>query len=87
MIGDQSTGNVDGLQITAVSHEGLRATFNGQRVYLAIVSEDGKVLASGAQVAKEAEAVAINSYRNFLKGQGHLRVLSNPLNLKKRAAA
>lgn len=87
MIGDQITGNVAGLQITAVSHEGLRATFNGQRVYLAIVSEHGQVLASGAQVAKEAEAVAINSYRNFLKGQGHLRVLSNPLTLKKRAAA
>lgn len=87
MIGDQSTGNVDGLQITAVPHEGLRATYNGQRVYLAIVSEDGQVLSSGAQVAKEAEAVAVNSYRNFLKGQGHLRVLSNPLTLNKRAVA
>jgi len=87
MIGDQNTGNVDGLQITAVSHEGLRATYNGKLVYLAIVSEDGKVLASGAQVAKEAEAVAVNSYRNFLKGQGHLRVLSNPLTPKKRATA
>jgi len=27
-------------------------------------------------VAKEVEAVALNSYRNFLKGQGFLRVHS-----------
>lgn len=87
MIGDQTTGNVDGLRITAVSHEGLRATFNGKPVQLAILSDDGQVLACGALVAKEAEAVAVNSYRNFLKGQGHLRVHSNPLTPSKRAAA
>lgn len=54
MNGDQMTSNVAGLQITAVSHEGLRAMFNGQRVYLAIVSEDDQVITSDAQVAKEA---------------------------------
>lgn len=87
MIGEQKTGAIDGLHITAVAHEGLSATFNGQRVQLAIVTEDGKILAHGSRVAQEAEAVAINSYRNFLKGQGHLRVLSNPLTQNKRAVA
>lgn len=87
MIGEQHTGNIDGLHITAVAHEGLRVTFNGKPVQLAIVTDDGKILARGTLVAKEAEAVAVNSYRNFLKGQGHLRVLSNPIAPSTRAAA
>ena len=32
-----------------------------------------------AEYCGTAEAVALNSYRNFLQGKGHLRVLSNPL--------
>lgn len=79
MIGDQTTGTIAGAHIMAVAHEGLRATFNGHPAMLAIVSQDGQILASGAQVAIEAEAVAVNNYRNFLKGKGHLRILSNPL--------
>lgn len=34
--------------------------------------------AIGDQVAAEAEAVAINSYRQLLQGNGHLRALANP---------
>ena len=37
------------------------------------------MVVSGAAVAKESEAVAVNSYRNLLQGQGYLRVLSNPI--------
>jgi ParB/RepB/Spo0J family partition protein len=36
-------------------------------------------IAAGADVAREAEAVAVNCYRSVLKGQGHLRVMSAPL--------
>lgn len=79
MIGDQVTGTIPGAHITSVAHEGLRAVFDGQPALLAIISPDGKILASGSQVAIEAEAVAINCYRNFLKGAGHLRVLSPPI--------
>jgi hypothetical protein len=51
-------------------------TVDGKAARLAILTDDGRVIASGNQVAKEVEAVALNSYRNFLKGQGYLRVHS-----------
>ncbi|ROR25134.1 hypothetical protein EC845_1174 [Comamonas sp. BIGb0124] len=79
MIGTQRTGNVPGVVISAVSHEGLSVTVDGRPARLAIVTEDGQVIAAGDSVAKEAEAVAVNNYRNFLKGQGFLRILSKPI--------
>ena len=78
MIGDQPTGNIEGVRIQAVVHEGLSVTVDGKPAQLAIIV-DGQVVAIGADVAKEAEAVAINCHRNFLKGQGYLRVLSEPI--------
>ena len=79
MIGTQPTGAIASVVISAVSHEGLSVTVDGRPARLAIVTEDGQVVAVGAQVAREAEAVAINNYRAFLKGRGFLRVLSNPI--------
>lgn len=79
MIGNQPEGTIAGVVISAVAHEGLTVTVDGRPARLAILTDDGQVIAAGDQVAKEAEAVALNSYRNFLKGQGHLRVLSEPL--------
>lgn len=79
MIGTQKTGRIEGAVITAVSHEGLTVQVNGKPARLAIVDDEGRVIAVGRQVAAEAEAVAVNSYRNMLAGQGHLRVLSKPL--------
>lgn len=81
MIGTQPTGAIDGVVITAVAHVGLTVTINGKPGRLAVVTEDGQVVAAGDKVAREAEAVALNSYRNFLKGNGHLRVLSRPIDL------
>ena len=78
MIGTQPTGAISGVVISMVVHEGLIVTVNGKRARLAIVTDDGQVIAAGAQVAQEAQAVAINSYRNMWIGQGHLRVLSKP---------
>ena len=78
MIGEQPTGNIEGVRIQAVAHEGLSVTVDGKPAQLAIIV-DGQVIAAGADVAREAEAVAVNCHRNFLKGQGHLRVLSEPV--------
>jgi len=79
MIGTQPEGTIAGVVITAVSHEGLRVMVDGRPARLAIVTDDGRVIAAGDQVAKEAEAVSLNCYRNFLKGQGFLRVNSTPI--------
>lgn len=43
-----------------------------------IVTDDGRIIAAGKDVAREAEAVAVNSYREMLKGKGWLRVMSKP---------
>ena len=79
MIGTQSTGALPGIVICATSHEGLLVMVNGKPAKLAIIGEDGTVLAAGADVARETEAVALNNYRNTLKGQGYLRSLSKPI--------
>lgn len=76
MIGEQRTGAIEGVVISAVSHEGLTVTVDGKPARLAIVTDDGEVIAVGKEVAREAAAVAVNNYRGFLKGQGHLRVFS-----------
>jgi len=76
MIGTQPEGTISNVVISAVSHEGLSVTVNGKPARLAILADDGQIIAEGIQVAKEAEAVALNCYRNFLKGQGYLRVNS-----------
>jgi hypothetical protein len=79
MIGTQPTGHVPGVVISAVTHEGLTVTVNGRPARLAVVLDDGTVVAAGRDVAREAQAVAVNLHREFLKGNGHLRVLSAPI--------
>lgn len=79
MIGDQKTDTIPGVRIQAVSHEGLTVTVDGKPGRLAIITDDGKIIAAGKDVAREAEAVAINCYRNIIKAQGWLRVLSKPI--------
>jgi hypothetical protein len=82
MIGAQPTGANEGVIITAVVHEGLTVTVNGKPARFAIILDDDTIVASGTAVAREAEAVAVNCYRNMLVGNGHLRVLSKPLVLE-----
>lgn len=66
-------------EISAVSFEGLRVrTASGEPATLAILDKDGNVIDAGPGVLQEAFNVAIESYRNFLKGAGHLRALSRP---------
>lgn len=65
--------------LSGVAHEGLSVhTIDGRRARLAIVDDDGKVIEAGPGVEREAWRVAVESYRNFLRGQGHLRVQSVP---------
>lgn len=79
MIGSQPTGQLAGVIISAVAHEGLVVTVDGKPARLAIVTEDGQVVAAGPDVAREARAVAVNNYRDFLQARGHIRTLSRPI--------
>jgi hypothetical protein len=76
MIGTRPTGNVEGIVMSIDGNELLSVTVDGKPAHLAVVDENGRVVAQGDDVAREAEAVAINGYRNFLQGKGWLRVRS-----------
>lgn len=76
MIGTIKTGMLEKARISAVIHEGLTVESNGRRCHLAIIDDDGKVIESGDAVAREAFNVAIDSYKQLLKGTGHIRVFS-----------
>lgn len=79
MIGTQPIGAIAGVVITAVSHEGLTVTADGKPAQLGVALEGGTIVAVGPQVAREVRAVSVNSYRNFLQGQGWVRVFSEAL--------
>jgi len=79
MIGIPSTGGLTQAVLTAVCFEGLSAeTREGQKATFAIIDETGKVIERGPAVAREAWNVTLACYKNFLIGQGHLRVFSGP---------
>lgn len=66
-------------EISAVSYQGLSiATPGGEPASLAVVDGSGNVIEAGPNVARAVWDVAIGAYRNFLIGNGHLRVLSKP---------
>ena len=72
-------GTLPGIVICATSNEGLQVLVDGKRATLAIVEDSGNVLASGDKVAREAEAVALNNFRNMMLGKGCLRTFSKPI--------
>jgi hypothetical protein len=81
---------VDALPAAALTHsvisampwEGFQvATADGRHATLAIVDDDGAIIESGASVLEEAWNVAVLAYRNFLIGEGCLRVYSSPTGL------
>lgn len=79
MIGIPQTGGLTQAAITAVCFEGLTAeTREGRKAMFAIIDEDGKIIEAGPAVAKEAWNITIACYKQFLVGQGHLRVFSDP---------
>lgn len=79
MIGDQRTGCIAGVVISMVAHEKPTVTVGGELAQLAIITNDGTVIASGEQVSTQVAAVVINCYRAMWKAQGHLRVYSEPI--------
>jgi len=79
MIGIPSTGGLTQATLTAVCFEGLSAeTREGQKATFAIIDENEKVIERGPVVARDAWNVMLACYKNFLVGQGHLRVFSGP---------
>ncbi|MEN8513212.1 hypothetical protein [Burkholderia sp. RS02] len=65
--------------ISAVSFQGLSITTpDGEPATLAVIDMQGRIIDSGPNVMRAVWEVAIRSYRNFLIGSGHLRVLSKP---------
>ncbi|MCA8328476.1 MULTISPECIES: hypothetical protein [Burkholderia] len=66
--------------ISAVSFQGLSiVTPDGNPATLAVVDQNGKIVEAGPDVTRAVWEIAIRSYRNFLIGSGHLRVLSKPM--------
>ncbi|SEU36446.1 hypothetical protein SAMN03159335_05451 [Burkholderia cepacia] len=66
--------------ISAVSFQGLSIVApDGCPATLAVVDQSGKVIDAGPAVTRAVWEIAIRSYRNFLIGNGHLRVLSKPI--------
>jgi len=66
-----------------VSFQGLSiVTPDGNAATLAVVDQNGKVVEAGPSVMRAVWDVAIRSYRNFLIGNGHLRVLTQPSNAR-----
>lgn len=68
--------------ISAVSFQGLSiVTPDGNPATLAVVDQNGEVVDAGPSVMRAVWDVAIRSYRNFLIGNGHLRVLAKPTDI------
>lgn len=63
--------------ISAVIHEGLEIRMaNGADAVLAVLDEHGRIIGRGDEVARKVFDVSVESYRNFLKGEGFLRARS-----------
>lgn len=78
MIGTPKIGALERATLTGTAHGGLAATADGKPARLAIIDDAGNILETGPQVAREAWNVALACYRNFLIGQGHLVVQTEP---------
>ena len=79
MIGTQKTGTIPGVTLSVIGHKGIVAEVDGKPARLAVITEDGRIIAAGPDVAREAEAVSVNWYQAMLKAKGHMRVISQPL--------
>ncbi|KGB99102.1 MULTISPECIES: hypothetical protein [Burkholderia] len=65
--------------ISAVSSQGLSiVTPDGNPATLAVIDQNGKIIGACPSVMRAVRDVATRSSRNFLIGDGHLRVLTQP---------
>jgi hypothetical protein len=75
----QEIGDLQNSIISAVAYAGFAVTTaDGRPATLAVIDQDGNVIESGASVNIAAWNVAVTAYRNFLKGNGHVRVQASP---------
>lgn len=79
MVGNQPTGRIAGVEISTVIHEGITVLANGKPCRLAVIDDEGHIIAEGKDVASEVRAVAVNGYRAFLQGKGHMRVYGDKI--------
>lgn len=74
--------------IRGISYEGLSVTTpDGKPAKLAIIDSEGNIIDAGPDVAAAIWNVTIESYRNLMIGQGHLKVWSSPPPMPAKAAA
>lgn len=67
------------VTISALSYEGLSViAADGRPAKFAIIDDDGNVIAAGKEIADAAWQASVNAYRQFLIGNGHLRILTKP---------
>lgn len=79
MIGIRKAQGLEHAELSAVCFEGISAsTRDGRRASLAIVDEAGNVIEAGPEVAREAWNVMVACWKQFLAGEGHIRVYSGP---------
>jgi hypothetical protein len=78
LIGEQKTGRVEGVVISATGDERLSATVNGAPARLAVVMSDGAIV-DAEGIAKETFAVSVHAYRDYLRAQGWLWTFSRPI--------
>lgn len=79
MIGIPETDTLEQARISANVNTGYQlTTADGRPARLAIIDEEGNVIAAGEAVAKEAWNVCIAVQKNFWIGQGHFVVHSSP---------
>ncbi|WP_233866771.1 hypothetical protein [Paraburkholderia adhaesiva] len=65
--------------VTALMWERYRITSeDGKPATLAIIDEKGNVLDAGPEVARELWELALLAYRQYLSGEGLLRIYSTP---------
>ncbi len=83
MIGGAPSTTTLASTISAVSFQGISvSTPLGEPASLAVVDQHGNVVEAGPDVERAVWGVAIAAYRNFLLGKGHMRVLSQPSELR-----
>ena len=74
MIRYEHNGVVGPATVRAVVHTGISITAHGKPARLAILGEDGSVIAEGQAVADAVEAAAVNaSFSDALKVSGRVR--------------
>jgi hypothetical protein len=73
MIRYDHDGKVGPATVRAVVHTGISITAHGRPARLAILGEDGSVIAEGQAVADAVEAAAVNAFSDALKVSGRVR--------------